>query len=59
MHRCKKLCVAFLLTTYIEPLKSDTPTDRVKTKGPRFNRHDEGLNIESNSSTQTFIYLNN
>jgi len=42
MHRCKKLCVAFLLTTYIEPLKSDTPTDRVKTKGPRFNRHDGG-----------------
>jgi len=40
MHRCKKLCVAFLLTTYIEPLESDTPTDRVKTQGPRFNRHD-------------------
>jgi len=31
MYRCKKLCAAFLLTTYIEPLKSGTPTDRVMT----------------------------
>jgi len=46
MHRCKKLCVASLLTTYIEPLKSDTPADRVKTKGPRFNRHDGGKTLK-------------
>ncbi len=40
MHRCKKLCEAFLLTTYIEPLESGTPTDRVMTQGPRFAHHD-------------------
>lgn len=40
MHRCKRLCEAFLLTTYIEPLESGTPTDRVMTQGPRFAHHD-------------------
>jgi hypothetical protein len=40
MYRCKKLCEVSLLTTYIEPLKSGTPTDRVMTQGPRFVHHD-------------------
>ena len=52
MHRCKRLCEAFLLTTYIEPLESGTPTDRVMTQGPRFAHHDGCQILKNNNSTR-------